>query len=382
MNIKLDFNELSKVLGFVNTIINDKAVDAKTKNVIFLVSKNKVQVVGYNALIFSRTTLENVTISDDVSDEGWNFQIRANDSNKIIASFSSLSKTEVEGMVITDDGVKVKVIVSEKAIKEEDSRLSQKCEFALQKPNIIPKVEKEIQTPFPEESDSVESGDLLLYLDSLFSIMSNDNDNGVASKLNFADDYVFVINTKLSSFLKNKLPEAFRGITLGYSSVNFLLKLCESSELLEVSRSDKNLCVRAGNTEAFMKYQNIKVNYKMYIDRMDKTRGIVVDRMYLKDVLKRMGTLSPEGIGTITGNELQVENDNFQQVIPLDKVKEGTSGISFKFSTPVMEKLILGKDSLFKDDLFCYFVESPRGYYLYVSDKTGVWFSNSHVFRN
>lgn len=382
MNIKLDFNELSKVLGFVNTIISDKSVDAKTKNVIFLVSKDNVQVVGYNALIFSRTILENVTISDDVSDDGWNFQIRANDSNKIIASFSSLSKTEVEDMVIMDDGIKVKVIVSEKAIKEEDSRLSQKCEFALPKPSIISRVEKEIQTPFPEDCDSVESGDLLLYLDSLFSLMSNDNDNGVASKLNFADDYVFVITTKLSSFLKNKLPDDFKGITLGYSSVNFLSKLCESSELLDVSRSDKNLCVRAGNTEAFMKYQNIKVNYKMYIDRMDKSNGIVVDRMYLKDVLKRMGTLSQDGVGIITNNELQVENDNFQQVIPLERVKDGTSGITFKFSTPVIEKLILGKDTLFKDNLFCYFVESPRGYYLYVSDKTGVWFSNSHVFRS
>ena len=58
MKVKVKFQELVKALGYVNSVLSDKALDDKMKNIIFLVNKNKVEIVGTSSLIFSRTLLE------------------------------------------------------------------------------------------------------------------------------------------------------------------------------------------------------------------------------------------------------------------------------------------------------------------------------------
>ena len=381
MKISLKFKELTEVLGYTNTILSDKSVDEKMKNVIFLVKEDSVKVVGYNALTFFRTELENVT-TEDIPESGWEFQVKASALNKILGSFNSLSRTKVENIALSEEGVKIKATIFEEPIEEADARLAQASEFLLENAPIITSVSKEIHMEFPEEVESVVSEEILMYMDALFPLMTNDSASSMGSKINFAEDYVFVITSYMSSFFVNKLPEAFKDLTLGYSSVGFLKKLCEVSEEIGVSRLDKYLCIQSGMTEAFMKYQKVKVPYKTYVTKKSKEKGIVVDRLYLKDVLKRMSNTSPDGVMTIEGDELLVKNDSFTQVIPLNKVKEGTSGISFKVSIQILDKIIIGSDNVFDSNLFMYFVETGRGYYIYVSDKSAAWFSNTRVTRS
>lgn len=380
MKISVNFSELQKVLGYTNTILSDKSVDDKMRNVIFMVSKDEVKVVGYNVFTFSRTVLENAEISEDVPENDWEFQIKSNELNKIVGSFSSLYKTKVSKVDFEEEGVRIKVTVHEEPINEEDARLAQDSKFLLENAPILKNIHNEIHMDFPEAADLIDGGDLLMYLDSLFNLMVNDTGNGMTSKLNFADDYVFVITASMSAFMKNELPDAFKDLALTYSSTNFLKKLCEGVENLGVARLDKYICIQSESTEAFMKFQKIKVNYKMFVNKRDKSLGIALDRLYLKDVLKRMGNVSAEGTLSITSEEeLQVDNSNFHQVIPLSNAKEGTEGISFKISVPILEKIIVGRDDVFKSDIRIYFVKTGRGYVLYLSDSTGVWFSTTQV---
>ena len=55
--ITLSFEELNRVLSYINTILSDKSVEDKSKNVIFLVNDNDVTLVGYNQVTFSRTSM-------------------------------------------------------------------------------------------------------------------------------------------------------------------------------------------------------------------------------------------------------------------------------------------------------------------------------------
>jgi len=177
----------------------------------------------------------------------------------------------------------------------------------------------------------------------------------MASKINFAEDYVFVITSYMSAFMPNKLPDAMKGIALTYSSTSFLKKLSEASAegVCVAKMEDKYLCVQVGSTEAFMKFQRIKVNYKMYVEKKSKDLGVVVDRLYLKDVLKRMGNLSTDGkVLILEDGSIQVENSNFHQVIPVNNAKDGVSGIGFNISIPILEKVILGRDDIFSGDIF------------------------------
>lgn len=379
MKITVNYNDLMNVLSFPNTILSDKSVDDKMKNVIFLVSPDTVRVVGYNAFTFSRTEMENVEI-EDVPDSGWEFQVKASNLNKVLSSFSSLFKTKVKSLSLSDYGVKIKLSVYEEAINEEDSRLSQVSEFQLENVPILGNVNKEIHMDFPENVDMLPGGDLSLYIDSLMPLMNNDSAGSNSSKMNFAPDYVFVMSGYMSAFFKNKLPEAFKGITLSYSSINFLKKLAEGVDSIGVCRIDKYLCVQSGNTEAFMKYQNIKMRYEAYLNKLDKTLGVSVDRLYLKDVLRRMGNVSTDGKMFITedGN-LNVVCTGFQQSVPLNKVKPNTAGIGFNVTIKYIENAIIGREDVFNSDVFIYFVPSVRGYMLFMMDKSGAWISNTQV---
>ena len=300
-----------------------------------------------------------------------------------MSAFSNLYKTKVEKIDFEDDNVRIKITVHEVPLDaEKDYKLAQDSIFEVENAPILAKILKDIKTEFPSECNGVVSSDVLLYLSSLLPLMSNDNSNSTASKLNFAEDYIFTINSSCSAFFQNKLPEEFKGITLGYSSVGFLKKLCEGTDMVSVAKTDLYLCIESGQTQAFMRYKPIKINYRNYITKKSKEKGIVIDRLYLKDVLKRMCSISSDGKMSIANAEfLSVMNDVFQQEVPLENCKEGTSGISFKVSIPILNSLILGSDDLFSSNLFVYFVETARSYIIYIQDKSGAWFSSTQATK-
>lgn len=382
MKITVDYAELNSVLGYIYTILSDKSVEDKVKNVIFNVSNDSVTVIGYNQITFSRTVLEKVSC-EGIPEEGWYFQIKASELSKIMSSYSNLYKTKVEQIDIEDNNVRTKITVHEIPIDEEkDAKLAQNSVFEVENAPILPKILSDIKSEFPEESNSVVCSELLFYLSSLLPLMSNDSANSTASKLNFAEDYVFTLNSSCSAFIKNQLPEEFKGITLGYSSVGFLKKLCEGTDFISVARDKIYLCIESGNTQAFMRFKPIKINYKSYVQKKSKEKGIVVDRLYMKDVLRRMGSISVDGKMHIDSeNALIVMNDVFQQEVPLERCKTGTVGLSFKISIPIMNSLIIGNDEVLSSELFIYFVETTRSYIIYLQDKSGTWFSSTQASK-
>lgn len=380
MKVSLSYDELYSALSYVNTVLSDKTVDEKMKNVIFLVKEDEASIVGYSALTFSRTELGYAETDEDVKNSNsWDFQVKAGDLNKIISCFSSLYKTKVTDIEFEKDRNKIKVTVHEIALKDEDENLSQASRFYLDDIPIISSVSTEIHEEFPEDYDCMLSGDLLLYIDSLFPLMTNDSSSSLTSKLNFSEDHIFVMASYVSAFFVNKLPEAFKDLTLGYSSVNFLKKLCDGADSIDVQRLGRYLCIKSGNTEAFLKYQKVKVKADGHIKRMSKDNGIVLDRLYLKDVLKRMMFSSQDGVVNITDG-LEVANSGFTQIIPLINRKGDVDNIKFKVSVPMLAKTIVGDDTTFPEELHMYFVKtSNNGYSLYVKDSTGAWFSTMQV---
>lgn len=379
MKLSLDYEELGEVLGYVNTVLSDKTVDEKMKNIIFDVNDDEVRVIGYSPLTFSRTKLTET--SADLGDS-WRFQVKASELNKILGCYTSLSKTKVTGIEFEEADNFVNVIVHEEAIDEADSRMNNDAEFTLNNISILDSVKSEISIDFPEEVDSAESDEILLYLDSLFPLMSNDSGSSMSSKINFHSDYVFVLSSHTSSFFANKLPDSFKDLTLGYSSSAFLKKLCEGDvEFIEVKKTDKYLCIRSGMTEAFLKYQRTKIDPKPYVSRMSKDNGIVLNRLYLKDVLKRMTASGSEGVlRMVDGDALEVITGSFNQRIYLDNKKGEVDDLSFKISVPIFIKTIIGNDDVFPEELYLYFVKKGvNGYIMFVQDSTGGWFSTLQV---
>lgn len=383
MRFSASFEELSKALGYLNSILSDKAVDEKLKNVVFLVGDGKVEVAAYNPLTFCRVELFKAEVEEGLDE--WRFQLKYSDISKVFGSFSSLYKTKVEGVDFELSGVRIKLTIHERCIHEEDSKLDKDVVFELESPPILSNIEKEITTEFPDNQNMLVTGDLLVYLNSLSAVTQNDSSNSMSSRINFAEDYVFCLSPLMSAFFKNKLPSEFKNISLGYSSVSFLKKMCESSseeQGIGVSKNNIYLCAEVDGVKAFIRHQPVKVKYSMYVEKKSNARGVVIDRMYFKDVLRRMSSIQPDGKLYILGaDNLEMRNDKYNQEVPLNGIKENTIGVQFKFSVPVMEKMILGNDQIFSSDLFMYFVENARGYFVYLQDKTDAWFAGTQVTK-
>ena len=95
-----------------------------------------------------------------------------------------------------------------------------------------------------------------------------------------------------------------------------------------------------------------------------------------------MGSISTDGKMLIESSEnLTVMNEVFQQEVPLERCKDGTVGINFKISIPILSSLILGSDDVFAPELFIYLVETSRSYILYIQDKSGSWFASTQASK-
>jgi hypothetical protein len=379
MKVSVPFSDLNSALGYINPVLADKSVKPENKNVIFIVTADEVKIAAYNAFTMCRTVLNNAEV-EDVFDM-WQFQVKATDVNKIISAFSNLSKTKAEFIDFENEDVHIKVTVHERALKEEDSCLSQDSSFELQSSAIARKINEELLADFPESPVLYASGDLLLYLDPMVPMLTDDTSNGIASRLNFAHDYVFVTSPSWSAFMQNKLSEEFHNLCLGYSSVVFFKKLCEGSENISIARTPTYLCIEVGNTQAFMRYKPVKVTYSAFVSKRSTERGIVLDRPYFRDVLRRMGAVDTDGkLSIISDSALLVENSSFQQEIPLIKSKGADIvGTRFNASISTLSNLLLGRDEVFSSTVFIYFVNTTRGYMLFLSDSTGAWFTTAQV---
>lgn len=381
MKVKVKFQELVKALGYVNSVLSDKALDDKMKNIIFLVNKDKVEIVGTSSLIFSRTLLEEAEVED--VEEEWSFQLKASDLNGLVSSFTNLYKTHVDEIELMEEGVKIKAVVHEIANEEKDSSLNNDIKYLFDSSKIGKNTFNEIHSEFPENCECLKSGELLVYIDSLMPLMTGGASGGVASKLYFAEDYVFVLSSATAAFFRNMLPEdVLSDVTLGMSSVSFLKRMADVSEMIEICKTENFVCARTGNTVAFIKYKPVNIKYKIYIEKLTKDKGVVLDRLYLKDVLKRLGTVSPDCIVEITEDgEMLLNNGSIDQTLPLVSEKEAKD-VKFKMSVPVFEKSILGIDSISDENVFLYFVPRNKiGYTLYLMDKTNTWLSNTQVRR-
>ena len=378
IKLGLSYDELSSALGMSSIILSDKMVEEKLKNVIFIVKKDSVCICFYNSLTFCRTEVEKVVVEGIEDEKTWIFQVKAADLTKVLSGFSSLYKTKVDSIRFEENKSKIKISIDEVALEEADSRLNQTSVFNLDNVPLTESVRKDIEMEFPDDPEIVFKGDLDLYVSSLLPLMNSASN--LESKLNFADDYV--IAAYMSVFFKNKLSDQMKNMTLGYSSVSLIKRLCDTVEGNDISvkKTDKYLCMQAGNTEAFMRHQPVKIKYQQYIKMMSRDNGVVLNRLYFKDVLKRVGMVSTEGKLTILDDgDITIETPNFNQMIPTEKTRGEVSGVNFKFSINLFERLIVGSDKIFPEEIFLYIVKAESRYALFFTDKTGSWFSMTQV---
>lgn len=420
MKLTCDYKALVGALADVAVVVDDSLSNDAAKVIVFCVNRedSTVKLLGRSSQIRIRRRLLESTYKVEFSDNDPQqvvFGLKSKELISFLNAYKSLRRTKVEsiGLETTARGIVCTVVeVNLDDENDKDERISAEIlmegmmeapaqQTVLRKPIVsnfafvsIP-VDQTVLNDLALESPTdglvpLDKGIMLQYTKNLFPLMQNST--SIVGYLHFSDDYVFVYTSTYTVFVKNLLADqgVFKNIKLQYKCVNFINTLMEKDGLVDVGLMDNFIYMKNEVTEAFFVYDTKFSDYKMLVDAFKKDNMFSVDRIYLKDVLKRLSLTNDSIEVAINGAEklMTVTNSKFSQDIFLNNERGMTQfgTLKFKIMPEVLNKAIIGADDDFVRpdvengcDTYSYFTKIGRSSMLVFADSTGLWFSVVNV---
>jgi hypothetical protein len=373
----LDYNTLTYLLDNATSVTSDSALKDADKTIFFLVNNDGESIaVAKNSDLFIR-----VKFTPELVKEAGNVQLNSSELSKILGTFSSLSRTRVESVEFKVNNSKVQVIVHEVALDEGYEEFAGDTSYSLDSIKIKEKTLQDISIEFDDENAvDVDSMELDIVLSTLMPIM--DSKKGLNNnQIHFASDQIFVMDNRSQVFYKNILPEVFGNSAFRYTSVAYMRKMIQTSNHLRVVISGNKFAIRSenGEIEAYINQLGVRFNYKPTLEGITKENGIVLDRAFLKDIIRRLSIMGSDPKVSIQEDGVHITTESFSRVIPIMNSKGNVEGIEFKVNSSLLSSMIIGDDSVMSNDLFLYFERATRGIQLTISDDSGAFLSNTRV---
>lgn len=389
MKFTCDFDSLVANLSDLAEVVEDGLISEDMRNVIFRFTKETVELIGVNQLITFIRPLDHqyFTIQSedsDFSEEGIRYmQLSSKELSNFLNSYKGVRRTSIEEVSFTTQpSNRVKCSVLEKDLENGNEHVSSWTFIDIpMKRNVlglinIPKPEKELE--------QVETRMIMFYTKNLLPLLQTGTT--LYSRLTFAEDYVIAFTSTHITFMNNLLSESFKGVLLTHRAISFMNKvICNiSAETVGVSRDAQYLYFEAENTKAFIRYENKLPQYDHHLKMFTKENAFALDRIYLKDSLKRLKLLN-EGIEfTVDAekSEIILKNTKFIQGIDLLQTKnlDACGQIRFKVLPDVLSNVIIGSDDEFSPTLYVYYCPQPnKTAVLVFTDDSGSWFSSITV---
>lgn len=387
MQLTCNFDTLLSCLVPISTVVEDSLSSEDMKNVIFRISADEVKLVGINKLITYKKPIPVGEFSINPAENEFNenglfyMQIKSKELISFLNTFKSMKRTKAESVTFETFRNKVKATVLEKDTDTEEPHISS---WTFDNLPIKPYSYNKINQVFPTEGESnVATNAFSWYATSLLPIMSNTGTN-MYSKLTFGEDKVVAFNTSFTALMDNILPEIFRGITFSYRAISFLKDVICCVDTVNCNKTEEDICFQSDSFEAFVSYGRDVADYKVYVQRFDKSHGVVLDRQYFRDVLKRLSLGSDMITFAILPetNEVEVSSSKFHQTLGVLNIKgfDEIGKISFKIMPDNLNKMIIGDDGLSSDNTFMYFIPNKGGGFIFnIADDSGQWFSTASV---
>lgn len=373
----LDYNTLTYLLDNATSVTSDSALKDADKTIFFLVNDGEESIaVAKNSDLFIR-----VQFTPELVKEAGNVQVNSSELSKILGTFSNLSRTRVESVEFKVNNSKVQVIVHEVALDEGYEEFAGDTSYSLDSIKIKEKTLEDISVKFDDENAvDVDSMELDIVLSTLMPIM--DSKKGLNNnQIHFASDQIFVMDNRSQVFYKNILPEVFGNSAFRYTSVAYMRKMIQTSNHLRVVISGNKFAIRSenGEIEAYINQLGVRFNYKPTLEGITKENGIILDRAFLKDIIRRLSIMGSDPKVSIQEDGVHITTESFSRVIPIMKSKGNVEGIEFKVNSSLLSSMIIGDDSVMSNNLFLYFERATRGIQLTISDDSGAFLSNTRV---
>jgi len=375
----VEYDNLVGLLSHATSVTSDSALKDSDKTVIFMINEDGDSTVAAK----NSDLMVRVAFTPEKVESKGNIQINSSELSKILGTYTSLSRTKVDSVEFRENENRVQIIVHESDLDEEQDLFGGETSYSLDNIKIKERLLDDLKLKFEEESaESVNVTELDMVLSTLIPVM--DSKKGVNNNfIHFADDVIFVMDTRCQVFYKNILPEVLHNVSLRYTSVSYMKKMSETSNHLLMVLQGNKFAVRSedGSIEAFINHLPVRFNYKPTLEGITKANGVILDRKFLKDLLRRLSTMGSDATFSIKEDGVHIRTNDFSRVMPINNAKGDIMGIDFKMKTSLLSYMIVGDDSVMSSDLFLYLEKATRGvgYQLSVSDDSGAFISNARI---
>lgn len=388
MKLICTYNSLVSNLADVAGVVEDQMLNDDMKNAIFkLESKDglsKVTLIGATQLITFRRELDANDFRLEFTEEEQAtgvvfFQIKSKELNGFLNSYKSSRRTTVEEVTFTfTERGKILCQVLEKDKTEDERPYLSNWVFnnIPIKENMMPM----INLVGADKTVALNKANILLPTKTLLNVLTNVT--SLYGQMIVGEDYAVAFNPAFVTLMNNTMREGgvFENIKLSYKALSFMDKVICTEDVVEVAKSEQHIYFKTSNSEAFVRYDTKLADYATYMDIFKKDYAVCVDRIFLKDILKRLSLVNEAIEVTIKPEENTVEfkNTKFQQEIPIIQQKDiaqfGT--LTFKIMPDVLDKAIIGTDEEFGSYTFIYYCPQQGGKASIVfADDLTCWYS-------
>ena len=408
LKFSCNYNILLSNLKDVSSVVEDALSSEDLKNIIFkftnIDGKFNVTLIGINQLITFRRSIEsenyNVIVEDGNPETNtYYLQIKSKELLSFLDSYKGVRKTKVEEVTFENDGSSlVRCTVLEKDIDTGNPYISGWSFNNIGiKPNIIGNIELQRSDG---ELTCIPCRNILIHTRNLSPIMHNGTN--LYSNMQIDADYVIAFNQAYTTLMRNAMAtnDVLSGLKLSFRAIAFMDKIIcndpfsdddhsvfnevsgmdEPYDYVNISKTDTHIYFQTKNSEAFIRYDTKLADYQTTAKMFVRDHAIVIDRIYLKDILKRLSLVNDMVEFNIkaTDNSVQLKNSKYSQDIPILQSKglDSVGNIGFKIMPDVLSKAIIGDDTEFSESTFVYYCPQPNGSAMIVfADDSGSWFS-------
>lgn len=393
MTIKFNYNEMLKALHTVLVTTSDSNLDVTMKNIIFWVQGDKVIIVSNNIYATTFTDM-NVSIkySDNENPELERFlQIQVKPFFETFKAFSNLKRTEVSGVEIEveDKSLLLKIYETVKGSANEGSegivnlakyRFTQIPIKAMQT-NLI---KTSLATITNTEKYVIKTADLNYYFNAIVPMITADK--RVFGNVTVLKDKIYATPIYCAIVMDNKLADkGFSDFTLRSNVVKFIKQLIDKETEIQFSKTQMSenvymLVIESEDTKTIIQVGSLEDRFRIELIEGIFTNGIVVNKEYLYDVLRRLPQTSSLINIDITINEgkgsMLIVGETFTQSIPVELAK-GSGTYLFSINTQNFKQILMQhwKEGNSIDNLFFYVEQTGNDSVgLVITDKTKEWY--------
>lgn len=401
MVIKTNVNLITAIDNLV-AVVTDRLLSEDIKNIIFKVgADSSVHVAAYSTSVICYAEIEGAEVDweNETPTEQY-FQTKA-ELIKLLNVYRSLSRTILDTIEIIPSGAYVTLKIHEISKDENHPEFDKISKHRLASPALKSGIQAQLEKyNLDFTGTTVSATDFMVYLDALIpTIPPEARDNTISSKITFTAEKIYTAPSLFFALLDNKLDPVCSDFMLTLTSAKFLKVFLAQSETCEVEKdvspSAVILKIRCGSSIAVIHALSLKsaIDYTPYAQH--SRTGIVLDKKYMQDVMKR-ATLDSDVCNvkvTITGTsatcsfatrswcqDLAVLKSRLDPTeFGADYIKTAADGsksidIAFSIRPDILAKLIMTHASNFNDLVFLYFEPSgSNGFKMSASDNTCFW---------